>query len=188
MHEVSRARHQTAKCVGRCLGTLWLRRCFNSMNIQVNRKRMLRIALEYRLEGGENLLGQRLWILWIEPVVPRHGVHHRLCKQCCRVVIFRIFVMQFPQCIDVCLIERFALCRGVTVVTCGQRVNVIALGCRGIFPERHCPLNGGKCAGPFIIAHHDFAIACHVDIRSKRQRLAPETHGALRIERLCGAE
>lgn len=43
------------------------------------------------------------------------------------------------------------------------------------------------CAA-FVVAHHRFALARHIDVRSGCQSLSPEAHGTFRIELLRGTE
>ena len=154
----------------------------------MNRHWVIRTAFQYRLQRLNDLFCRRFRIGPVQPVVPGHRVHQRLCKQRCGVIVVRILRVEISHGVGVGKIERRARCRYIAVVSYGQRVDVVALFLRYVAFKCYGFPDSRVGVATILVSHYDYAVTCHINVRPERQRLAPKAHCAVRIELLGSTE
>ena len=134
------------------------------------------VTLEHAREGVDELLRSRLGLAVGRPVVPGHGVHHRLGEQRGGVIVVREAQRDAAHRGGVGLVERRAIGRGVGAVALGERLDhgLLALARLGRELERLVHRLPDLGLGRRVVGG--------VDVGSERVGDAPVAHRALRIE------
>ena len=145
---------------------------------------MLRRTRNDALQRGDHLFGLRLRRAIRRPVVPRHRIHPGLGIHRRGVIIRRMIGHVLPHCLGIGHVQRLTRRGRVAIVARRQRGNQRLLIGAGRVLQRDRLVDGRKCRHAIGVRHHRLALAGDIDVRPSRQRLAPETHGAVRIERL----
>ena len=143
---------------------------------------MVRRAGNRGLQRLDDLHRFRLRFAIGGPVIPRHGVHPRLGIDSRRVIVLRIGFDIVSHGLGPGDVERFARGGRVAIIAGRQRIDQRLLLHGGIGFQGDGLVDCGAGRDTVSIGHDRLALAGHIDVRPGRQRLAPEAHGALRVE------
>ena len=183
VHEMAGAGNGAAQPIGVGLGALRIVGSFHRVDVIVDRAGMIRSArqhaLEHRHDGGALRIGLASAGL---PIIPGAEIHHRLGIEHCDLVVVRERGGDFAHRLGVGRVERCTLGFRVLRVARRQRGDQRLLARRRIGGERARLLRGGQGRRNRIVLHGK------IDVGAEHQRLAPEAHGALRVDFLRLAE
>jgi hypothetical protein len=170
------ARHQVAQAVGRGHGAGGILRGFDRVDVEMVGAGMIGPALDRLLEQPQDLVGPRLRLAALLPVVPRMQVHQRLGQQHLGVGVVRMAGGQLAHRLGVGDVERRAVRRRSLGVAPAERLDVAALRRARLPGQRPRRLQVGPGFGHRLFRHR------RVDVRPGHQGRAPEADRARRIE------
>ncbi len=175
VNHVTRAGHEREQPVRRDFRLFRSFRGLDEMNVEMERERVMRVAIDNRLDEGHDLGGPRLRFAVRRPVAPGSQVHHRFRVEGLRVEVvgerFRDLTHRFGEG----LVRRGAVF-GLPRVALRERVDVRLLPRGRLRFQRHGFLDQLVRFGLFLRGHH------RVDVGTEDQRLSPVGHRELGIE------
>ena len=146
------------------------------MDVIVQRSWMIGAARDDRFQPCEHLAGRSLRRSVLLPVIPRHGVHHRICveRPDIRIVCEARGHGFHGRCVQV--IERLSIAGAVSGIARGQGFDERALARVRVRSLFRGLLNGRVRQTAVVLRHW------RVEIRAECQRLPPIRHRESGIE------
>jgi hypothetical protein len=141
---MSRAGHQREQAVGGGFGAPRLAARLDRVDVEVQRAGMIRILGDDALEGGDDLLGARLWRPIGRPEVPGPQVHHRIGEEGGDLEVVRELPGGLAHRVGVGAVELGALGRGIGRVALGDGLDHGPLRRLDIRRAAHGLLRGGR--------------------------------------------
>ena len=178
VHEVAGRRHERLQPLGRGKRALGALRGFGGVDVEVVRARMVGVALQDRLEHGDDLDGVRSRLAGGRPELPRRQVHQALGVESRGVEVVRIARGER-------LHGRRVVARDLRLVGIGrvgdvanrERLDVGALVLRPARREGQGLLDLGPRLQEPLVDRRRVVV-----VRSQHERHAPARHGGLRVE------
>jgi hypothetical protein len=151
MHQMAAARRDRRQPARRRQRLLGLFRRLGSVDVEVDRLRMFRVALQHALERRQHFERVGLRLLFLGPVIPRRQVDQRLGVERADVRVGRERRAHVLHRRGECAVERRAIVRRRVGVALAHRRDELPLDRRALAAQRLRLLGGGVARGHRLV-------------------------------------